>query len=40
MTYCQLQQKSRFLFLTSLYHQIDGVMMANAFFHYEKEWLR
>ena len=48
MTYCQLQQKSRFLFLTSLYHQIDGVAMgspldptlANAFFHYEKEWLR
>ena len=48
MTYCQLQQKNRFLFLTSLYRQIDVVIMgsslgptlAYAFLcHYEKEWL-
>ena len=48
MTYGRLQQKNRFLFLTSLYCQIDGVAMGsplgptleNAFFcHYKKEWL-
>ena len=45
--FCQLQQKNHFLFLTSLYCQIDGVAMGsplgpilgNAFLcHYEKEW--
>ena len=48
MTYCQLQLKNRFLFLTSFYHQIDGVAkgfplgptLANSFLcYYEKEWL-
>ena len=46
MTYCQLQQKNHFLFLTSLYCQIDGEAMrshlgptlVNALLcHYEKE---
>ena len=48
LTYCRLQQKNCFLFLTSLYRQKDGVAMgsplgsilANTFLcHYEKKWV-